>query len=136
VFDAGVLSLHFISDPRVKKFFDDVEDGAARGSIAAVNLSEFYYKTCQKIGKSTADIRYYQVRNTKLEVLETEAELCRVAAFEKCRQRADLSLADCYVLAAAKRLKATILTTDSELAKVKDVKTLFFSPKSFDLLRD
>jgi predicted nucleic acid-binding protein len=136
VFDAGVLSLHFISDLRVKKFFDDVEDGVARGSIAAVNLSEFYYKTCQKIGKSTADIRYYQVRNTKLEVLETDAELSRVAGLEKCRQRADLSLADCYALAAAKRLKAIILTTDSELAKVKDVKTLFFSPKSFDLLRD
>jgi predicted nucleic acid-binding protein len=32
------------------------------------------------------------------------------------------------VLAAAKRLKATILTTDSELAKVKDVKAIFFQP--------
>jgi predicted nucleic acid-binding protein len=39
-----------------------------------------------------------------------------------------LSLADCYVLAAVKRLKATILTTDSELAKVKEVKTLLFQP--------
>jgi uncharacterized protein len=112
----------------VKRFFDDIEDGVAHGSIAAVNLSEFYYKTCQKLGKSTADIRYCQIRNTKLEVLETDAELSRVAGLEKCRQHADLSLADCHVLAAAKRLKATILTTDSELAKVKDVKAIFFQP--------
>ncbi|HEX4919226.1 MAG TPA: PIN domain-containing protein, partial [Candidatus Bathyarchaeia archaeon] len=99
----------------------------ARGSISAVNLSEFYYKTCQKLGKSTADIRYYQIRNTKLIVLETDAELSRMAGLEKCR-RGDLSLADCYALATAKRLKATILTTDSELAKTKEVKTLLFQP--------
>jgi hypothetical protein len=40
---------------------------------------------------------------TKLAVVETDAELSRLAGLEKCR-RADLSLADCYVLAAAKRL--------------------------------
>jgi PIN domain nuclease of toxin-antitoxin system len=99
----------------------------ARGSISAVNLSEFYYKTCQKLGKPTADIRYYQVRNTKVAVVETDAELSRVAELEKCR-RADLSLADCYALAAAKQLKARVLTTDSQLAKIKEVKTLLFQP--------
>ena len=60
--------------------------------MAAVTLSEFFYKTCQKIGKSTADIPYYQVRTTELEVLETDAELPRVAGPEKCGQRLDLSL--------------------------------------------
>ncbi len=35
---------------------------------------------------------------------------------------------DCYALAATKRLKATALTTDSELAKIKEVKTLLFQP--------
>ncbi|TMI20001.1 type II toxin-antitoxin system VapC family toxin [Candidatus Bathyarchaeota archaeon] len=128
VFDAGLLSLHFVSDPRVKRYFDEIENNVKQGSIAAINLSEFYYKTCQKLGKSTADIRYYQVRNTKLTVVETDAELARNAGLEKCRQQADLSLADCYALAAAKRLKATLLTTDSELSKVKDVRTMLFSP--------
>ena len=111
----------------MKRFFDDIETGVARGSISAVNLSEFYYKTCQKLGKSTADIRYYQVRNTKLAVVETDVELSRVAGLEKCK-RAELSLADCYVLAAARRLKATVLTTDSELAKTKEVTTILFQP--------
>jgi len=68
------------------------------------------------------------VRNTKVAAVETDAELSRVVAgLEKCR-RADLSLADCYVLAAAKRPKATVLTTDNELAKNKEVKTLLFQP--------
>jgi PIN domain nuclease of toxin-antitoxin system len=112
----------------VKRYFDEIENGVKQGSISAVNLSEFYYKTCQKLGKSTPDIRYYQVRNTRLAVVETDAELARNAGLEKCRQQADLSLADCYALAAAKRLKATILTTDSQLSKVKDIRTLLFLP--------
>lgn len=111
----------------MKRFFHDIETGVPLGSISAVNLSEFYYKTCQKLDKSTADIRYYQVRNTKLAVVETDAELSRMAGLEECR-RADLSLADCYALAAAKRLNATVLATDSELAKTKEVKTLLFHP--------
>ena len=111
----------------MKKYFDEVETGAKQGSISAVNLSEFYYKTCQKLGKSTADIRYYQIRNT-MAVVETDAELARNAGLERCRQQADLSLADCYVLVVAKRLNATILTTDSELSKVKDVRALLFRP--------
>ena len=111
----------------MKKYFDEVETGVRRGSIASVNLSEFYYKTCQKLGKSTADIRYYQTRNT-MAVVETDTELARNAGSERCRQQTDLSLADCYALAVAKRLKAAILTTDSALSKVKDVRTLLFLP--------
>jgi PIN domain nuclease of toxin-antitoxin system len=109
----------------VKKYFDEVENGVKLGSISAVNLSEFYYKTCQKLGKSTADIRYYQIRNT-MAVVDTDAELTRNAGLERCRQEADLSLADCYALATAKRLKGTVLTTDGELSKVKDVRTVLF----------
>jgi hypothetical protein len=71
----------------VKRYFDEIENGVKQGSISAVNLSEFYYKTCQKLGKSTPDIRYYQVRNTRLAVVETDAELARNAGLEKCRQQ-------------------------------------------------
>ncbi len=128
VFDAGVLSLHFISDHKVKPYFDDVEDSNKFGRISSVNLSEFHYKTCEKLGKLTADIRYYQVRQTRLKVVETDPELSRVAGVEKCRSQHKLSLADCYALALAKKEKATLLTTDRELGKTKEVKTLLFLP--------
>lgn len=64
--------------------------------------------------------------------------LARDAGLEKCRssssngsgsgrgRRLDLSLADCFVLAAAKRLGATLMTTDGEVAKVKDVNVKYF----------
>jgi predicted nucleic acid-binding protein len=83
-----------------------------------------HYKTCQKLGKTTADIRYYQLRRTRLRVVETDEDLSRAAAVEKCHSQHRLSLADCYALALSKREKATLLTTDRELAKVREVKTL------------
>ena len=94
--------------------------------MASVNLSEFYYKTCQKLGKPVADIRYYQARRSGIIIVETDEELTRAAGVEKCRQPHNLSLADCYALALARRLRATLLTTDGELAKVKDVRTVRF----------
>ncbi len=94
--------------------------------MSSVNLSEFYYKTCQKLGKAVADIRYYQIRRTKLRVVETDEDLARAAGIEKCRQPFNLSLADCYLLGLAKRFNSTILTTDRELSKVKEVKAILF----------
>ena len=124
VLDAGVLTLHFIDDPRVEEYFNDIEDERIKGHISSVNLAEFYYKTCQKLGRQTADTRYYQLR-AKLQVIQND-ELVRDAGLEKCRQHLDLSLADCFALALAKRQKATLLTTDRELSKARDIETKLF----------
>lgn len=113
---------------RVRGYFDDIETGARQGSISSVNLSEFHYKTCEKLGKTTADIRYYQLRRTRLRVVETDEDLSRLAGVEKCRSHQKLSLADCFALALAKRERATLLTTDRELAKTRDIKTLLLLP--------
>ena len=112
----------------MKRFFNDIEDETRQGYISSLNMSEFYYKTCQKLGKPTADLRYFQVRKTRLKVVETDEELTRTAGVEKCRQPHKLSLADCHALSLAKLLKATLLTTDGELAKSKGVTTVFFEP--------
>ncbi len=94
--------------------------------MSSVNLSEFYYKTCQVLGRDVAEIRYYQSRRTRLTIVETDEELSKQAGMEKCKHRMKLSLADCYALALAKQFKSTILTTDKELAKADGVSTLLF----------
>ena len=99
VLDAGVLTLHFLDDARVRRYFDDVADQRKTGHMASVNLSEFYYKACEKLGKGVADIRYYQARRSGINVVETDEELDRTAGVEKCRHATVLSLADCYALA-------------------------------------
>lgn len=125
VLDVGVLTLHFAGDSRVKEYFDKISEERAIGLVSEVNLAEYYYKTCQKLGRETADSRYHMLKASRLLIANDES-LTRLAALEKCRQHLDLSLADCFALALAKREKAVLLTTDSELKKTKDVQAKFF----------
>jgi ribonuclease VapC len=125
VIDAGVLALHFAQDPRVAEYFDKIDEESARGLVTSVNLAEFYYKTCKKLGRQAADTGYFLLRASKLQAVYDDA-LTRLAGLEKCRQRLDLSLADCFALALARRETGVLLTTDNELGKAKDVQVKFF----------
>lgn len=125
VIDAGVLALHFIDDMRVRQYFHGIEKGTIKGYMAHVNLGEYYYKTCKQLGRDIADIRHLSVIRSKIQIFLDEM-LARDAGLEKCRRGLDLSLADCFALAVAKRFNATLLTTDGELAKAKDVNVRHF----------
>lgn len=125
VMDAGVLALHFAGDSRLREYFTRIDQGKARGLVTEVNLSECYYKTCQKLGRQAADTSYFLLRGSKLQAVQDE-ELTRSAGLEKCRQQLDLSLADCFALALARREKALLLTTDSELKKAENIQVRFF----------
>jgi predicted nucleic acid-binding protein len=120
VLDAGALSLHFVDHPGVRKYFDAIITRRSDGLVHMVNLTEFYYKTCQKSGKQTADTWYYQLMNSDLLIIEGN-DIGRAAGLEKCRQSPRLSLADCFALALAKAESALMITTDAELAKAKGV---------------
>ncbi len=124
VVDAGVLTLFYAGDSRVKPYFGGIKDAETGGYVSSINLSEHYYKTCQKLGKEVADLRYHQSM-TILTSTDTDEGLTLAAGLEKCR-RTQLSLADCFALALTKRLKGTLLTTDSELAKVKEITVKHF----------
>jgi predicted nucleic acid-binding protein len=125
VLDAGTISLFFAGDSRVAEYFTKIDQEKATGLITEINLAEYYYKTCQKLGRETADIRYFMLRKSKLLAIGDES-LTRLAAREKCQRKLDLSLADCFALALAKRENAILLTTDTELKKIKDVQAKFF----------
>jgi predicted nucleic acid-binding protein len=125
VFDAGVISLFFAGDQRVAEYFTKIDQEKAMGLIAEINLAEYYYKTCQKLGRETADTRYFMLRESKERMIGDES-LTRLAAIEECQRKLDLSLADCFALALAKREKAILLTTDTELKRVRDIQARFF----------
>jgi len=65
------------------------------------------------------------VKKTLLPVVEDD-HLLRTAALEKCRQPLNLSLADCFALALARRQNGLLLTTDGELSKVNDIDVKWF----------
>jgi len=127
VIDAGVLALYLIDDARVKPFFNELAQRKAQFFICDVNLSEYYYKVCEKIGKEIADVRYFQVRGSDIVSVSTDEELTKKAGENKCKHRGKLSLADCFALALSQLKKATILTTDSKLAKVKEAEARHFA---------
>jgi predicted nucleic acid-binding protein len=54
IIDTGVMALYFAGDGRVFSFFDAIERKRKNGFVTAVTLSEFFYKTCEKLGEHTA----------------------------------------------------------------------------------
>ena len=114
VFDAGVISLFYAGEKSVKPYFDRVHSERARGFVSEVNLAEFYYKTAEKVGITTAELRYVQVRRSKIRCVAPNEQTTRGAAVWKVRRR-DLSLADCFALATREDKAETLLTTDSLL---------------------
>jgi predicted nucleic acid-binding protein len=134
ILDAGVLTLHFAGDSRVKEYFDEINDEKAIGLVAGVNLAEYYHKTCQKQGKQTADSRYFMVQGSKVRIVN-DGVLTRLAGLEKCTQHLDISSAGAFALALAKRERGILLTTDSELRKLTDVQVKFLKvqPGTYEL---
>jgi len=125
VIDTGVLFLHLIDDERVRPYFKEINEGRAKAFICDVNLAEYYYKTCEKLGREIADVRYNQIR-VLINPVSTNQDLTREAGKIKCKYRDKLSLADCFALALSKIKGAILLTTDSDLAEIKEVKVKHF----------
>jgi predicted nucleic acid-binding protein len=125
VFDTGVISLFFSEDERLRTLVDRIQQRGDLAFLSSVTVAEFYYKTCQNLGREVAALWSRQL-SEKMEVVDAGLEISFSAGLEKCRN-SRLSLADSYALALTKRLRGLLLTTDSELAKTKDAKVRFFS---------
>ena len=125
LFDAGVLSLFYEGNPSVKPYFERVSSSRADGYISEVNLAEFYYKAASRKGMETVDVWYRQIRQSSLTIISPEENITRRAGIWKLN-RSYLSLADCFALATTEEVAQVLLTTDSALAKIKEVKTVLF----------
>lgn len=127
-FDTGPLFLYFGEDLRVKKLLDDVRNGKVESSTCELNLAELYYKTCEKLGRETARIRYFSVRRSGLSVFAPSESLSRLAGELKCRHRGKLSLVDAYVLAVAMEERTTLVTSDPQISELHLVQTRLIEP--------
>jgi len=103
--------------------FDEVATGVAEGYTCETNMAEFYYKTCERFGREAAEVRCTSIRHSKTSILTIGEQLTRVAGGLKCIHRGELSLADAYVVAAAKMTGGNLITTDPRIAELKLVQT-------------
>lgn len=123
VLDTGPLYLYFAGDRRVTDLFESIRRGFATGHTVELNLAEFYYKTCEKLGRDTALLRYTSLRHGPLSVASPDQTLTRMAGDLKCSHESQLSLADAYVIALARQVRGQLYTTDPRVAGLKVVPT-------------
>ena len=88
-----------------------------------MSLVELYYKTCEVFGREVADLRYTSIRNSRITPVATNERLTREAGWIKCQHRGKISLADAYVIATAKSLRGTLITTDHLISDLGIVET-------------
>jgi predicted nucleic acid-binding protein len=121
-----LLSLFYEGDRSVRPYFDRVFSSRASGYVSEVNLAEFYYKAALRKGVDIVDVWYRQIRQSVFHIVPPNESITRGAAIWKVK-KSHLSLADCFALATAQDRAQILLTTDSDLADIKEVKSIRFA---------
>ena len=122
VLDASALLLYVYGDITVKRIVEENE-----AFVNPVNLTEFLYVYARTRGWKEALLKYGTFRNS-LKVVELSEGI--ITASAKLKLKYGLSLGDAFLLATAKYLNGTAVTSDHELAKVKEVRVLLLNPPS------
>ena len=120
VLDAGVLALYFAGRREAKKYIDDVYEGRAEAFMCEVNVAEFLYNYARVFGWEAALVKHSLLRDSPVNIVGADSELTVEAARLKLKHYNTLSLADCYLIALAKRMKAAIVTTDRRVKEAHE----------------
>ena len=123
VWDTGALSLFFADHSKAKSLMKDITSGKALGFIPRIIMTEFFYKTCQKLGKQIAEIRITALRHTNIQEKPLEENDVVSTGMLKIKFP-ELSLADCIVVNLGEKSKATVITTEREITRVEGLKTI------------
>ncbi|MGI0081363.1 MAG: PIN domain-containing protein [Nitrososphaerales archaeon] len=129
VFDTGILYLYFGGDRRAIELLRGIGKGTPNGFTCEPNVAELYYKTCEKLGRDTAMIRYTSLRHSSLVITAPDERLTLHAGELMCTYRNQLSLTDAYVISLAKDVHGHLFTTDPRIARLKIVPTEFLELK-------
>ncbi len=126
VFDAGIPALYFAGNTIVKKYVDDMYRGLVEIYMCEVNLAEFIYNYARVFGWEAAKVKQEIIRDS-IKVLVVNKELTIEAAKLKLKYYNLLSLADCYLIALAKKIRARVVTTDHDIKACKEVPVTLIS---------
>jgi len=125
VLDSGILPLYFAGRSDVGKFINDIYKGLAEGYMCEINVTEFLYNYARVFDWDAAVTKNRLLRTSPIRIVGVDENMSLEAAKLKLKRLTKLSLADCYLIALAKQLRATILTTDSTIQEYYK-KTILF----------
>ena len=123
VLDTGPLFLYFAGDREATAIIDSGRRGEVDLYTCEVIMAEFYYKTCEKFGRDVAELRSRSIRKSGINIDYIDEKLTHVAGILRCTHRAEISLADAYILALCRVREAQLITTDGLLKQLNLVPT-------------
>jgi len=103
---------------RVKQLLREAESGKAGLSMSIINLGEVYYRVGRAKGPDEAEETVRDIRRLPLTILPVTEEDVWAAA--RLKMELLISYADAFAAAAARKLDATLVTGDPELAQLRD----------------
>lgn len=122
--DSSVLLAYLLGEELSELVGQLLEKGGRRLYIPHTAITETYYIACRQLGSDTADrIVTSFLDGLAVETVSSE-ELDLVAGRCKCER--SISLADCYVIAAAKLRDAAALFAEPESELTKEMKSHSF----------
>ena len=125
--DTGIFELFFSGNKNIKQIFNQIKNETIKAFTLELNLCEIFYKTCEKLGKETAQIRNISLRNSKIKILDINEQLTIKSGIFKCKYPQILSFVDAYISGCADLNNLLIYSTDSDFKDIKEVKNKIFS---------
>lgn len=102
---------------QVEKLLRQTKEGHIRLLMSVVNWGEVYYAIWRTRGPSVAEEVLRQIAQLPIQIINADPELTKLAA--SLRVKYKLAYADCFAAALAQQRKATLVTADTDFARVE-----------------
>jgi len=102
---------------KVEKLLISARQGDLKAFISGINLGEVYYMTIRRLGLVSAKEYLEQFSELFIQVIPPSADIMLSASEIKAEYA--ISYADCFAVATALKIGASIITGDPEFKKVK-----------------
>lgn len=120
LFDAYAI-LKFYQDEdgadKVEKLLVSSHQGDLKAYISEINLGEVYYKTIRRLGLASARNHLEQFFELPVQVIPPSSDIILLASEIKAEYA--ISYADCFAVATALTVAASIITGDPEFKTVE-----------------
>jgi predicted nucleic acid-binding protein len=128
VLDSRFLIEHYyavnlgIKQKTSKKLKDLIQ--RKEGLLPTIAISETIKTICEKIGKEEAEICYFSMVTSGLQIQELTAKIAKQAGLLKCQYK-NIPIGDCIIAATAIENHARILSDDPHFDSVKETKRIW-----------
>jgi uncharacterized protein len=125
VLDSFALVSLFHKEPgweKVRAALYEQQKGGTKAFLNWINWGEFFYIVKRKVGSTRAAEALHLLEQLPIELVPVDLSLVREAA--EIKSEYAVSYADAFCIATARRLTATVLTSDPEFHAVEHLITV------------